>query len=174
MTDSAVEDLDSGDRRTVLWWTLAVWLGLIVTLTVLERLKVTQETVVGVWDICGGDGKPLKKRSERGAAREGIGYSDSWVGFLPEGGSKLKCLLFKGFADGLYFVLFLIGIIARGPILGRTRPQSGGDPPPSTDPKIVTRNNVRCWRQRFCFRGSVSALGVHRASFLTRAPAVAF
>ena len=44
----------------------------------------------------------------------------------------------------------------RGPILVGTRPQRGGGTPPSTDPTIVTRNNVLCRRRRFCFRGSVS------------------
>ena len=46
----------------------------------------------------------------------------------------------------------------RGPILVGTRPQRGGGDP-STDPTIVTRNNVLCRRRRrrrFCFRGSVS------------------
>ena len=40
-----------------------------------------------------------------------------------------------------------------GPILVRTRPQWGGGG--SMEPKMVTRNNVLCWRQRrrrFCFR----------------------
>ena len=43
---------------------------------------------------------------------------------------------------------------AREALLVGTRPQreGGRDPPPSTDPKIVARNNVLCRRRRFCFR----------------------
>ena len=56
-------------------------------------------------------------------------------------------------------------------------PKGGGGGRASTDPKIVTWNNVLCRRRRrrrFCFRGSVSAPGACQASFLTRAPPVAF
>ena len=61
----------------------------------------------------------------------------------------------------------------RGPILVGTRPQRGGAGGGSTDPKIVTRNNVLCRRQRhrrFCFRGSVSAPGI----FFDRCPTGGF
>ena len=37
-------------------------------------------------------------------------------------------------------------------------PKGGGDPPPSTDPKIVARNNVLCRRRRFCFRHTAGVI----------------